>query len=132
MTSLFILYGAGTLGAVVHTAIGWLLTSAGVFAIFGSSYAIPIGMHAVYPRLVWGGLWGLFYLLPGVSRLTTLQASFLLALLPSAAQWLYWFPRGGAGWFGLDKGPATPVLVFALYFVWALVTVFFAGSRVRR
>ena len=132
MTSFFIMYGAGSLGAIAHSLVGWLFTSAGVFAMFGSTYGMPIGVHSLYPRMVWEGGWALFYLLPGLSRLNTLQSSFLLALIPSAMQWLYWFPRAGNGWFGVERGLATPFFVFLLYFIWALVTVFFGSSRLRR
>lgn len=129
MKRLLTLYGAGTVGGLVNTALLWGLTSAGVFAKLGTTLGAQPSLDALYPRLVWGGAWALVVRLLPMPRLSWIQGALLLALFPTAAQLLYFFPTSGSGWFGLQMGTLTPVIVFALNFVWALTTVMTAGRQ---
>lgn len=119
-------YGAGTLGAVFNGVAAWVLMASGVITMLGSRMHPSFGKQAIYARLVWGGIFGITLLLPGINRLPWLQAGFLVSLFPTAAQLLYFFPQSGAGWFGSNLGWATPLFVLVLNLVWGVVTAFFA------
>ncbi|AMV70622.1 hypothetical protein DBW_0222 [Desulfuromonas sp. DDH964] len=77
-------------------------------------------MPWLYPRLVWGGLWGLLLLLPLV-RERTLLRGLLISLAPSAIVLLVVFPGMGKGHLGLGFGTLTPILVVLLNFIWGMV-----------
>ena len=75
---------------------------------FPVSFAPP----GIYSPLFWGGLWGLlfgFFIKPVWNRLYLV--GFLYFLLPLAATFLFFLPKGGAGYFGLKV--AEPI--FPLY-----------------
>jgi hypothetical protein len=122
MHTFFVLYSAGTVGALVSTLVGWGMYHMGLFAVMGSTLAPQTSMSTLYPRLVFGGLWALLIQLPGLNRLPWLQAGFLLSLFPFVAQCLYFLPSSGSGWFGSHHGWGTAVVVFLIWLIWGLTT----------
>nr|WP_197463689.1 hypothetical protein [Desulfuromonas sp. DDH964] len=110
----------GLLGALVDSLNIWWLGKAGVTAALGIGLAPEFTMPWLYPRLVWGGLWGLLLLLPLV-RERTLLRGLLISLAPSAIVLLVVFPGMGKGHLGLGFGTLTPILVVLLNFIWGMV-----------
>src|SRR5512144_2998242 len=89
----------------------------GASELITSRHDVRIAPHLaadwLYPRTVWGGLWGFLFMLPLVRGYWWLRG-IILSLGPSAFQMLYVFPREtGEGYFGLGLGALTPVFVFA-------------------
>lgn len=130
LRTLFVLYGAGTLGATICTAVAVLATDGGLLQAVGTTFRMHASGDVVYRRLVWGGVWALALKLPGVSKLGWIQGGFLVSLVPTAAQLLYFFPRAGSGWFGLELGWGTPIAVAVLNLVWGVLTAL-AASRAK-
>jgi hypothetical protein len=110
---LAICFAAGVIGALA------VLLFSHVLSWFGPGPKGPIPFPAsfeppgVYRPLFWGGLWGLlfgFFVKPVWNRLYL--AGFLYFLLPMAALFLFFFPMGGAGFFGLKASePMFPLYV---------------------
>jgi hypothetical protein len=74
----------------------------------------------LYPRIVWGGLWGLLFLLPLASQRWVAQG-LALSLFPTLFQLLVVFPyRTSAGTLGTGLGTLTPVVVVAANAVWGV------------
>jgi hypothetical protein len=124
-----LLYGAGSLSALAQALIGFGLSEAGVFALAHTTLTPGVSSASIYLKLVWGGLWALAALFPGMSRLRGWQAMLFLSLVPSVAQLLYFMPQSGAGWFGLAHGYGTPFVVLALNALWAALTLVLSNAR---
>lgn len=114
-------YAAGAAGAFTNTLLGHLMSQAGLMGALGTRLLIPFGTPSLYARLVWGGLWGLVFVLPPLQKLPPVKAGLLVSLAPSAAQLFYFFPRAGAGPLGERFGWTTPLVVLALNALWGVV-----------
>jgi hypothetical protein len=122
MKNILVVFAAGCLGALFHIAALNLATHYGILhdlhIQLSGSYALPW----VYPRVVWGGLWGFIFLLPVLSG-TVVMRSFALCLIPTAVQLFVFYPfyeRKGIA--GIALGMLTPFAVLFFYWVWALAT----------
>jgi hypothetical protein len=74
----------------------------------------------LYARIVWGGLWGLLFVVP--VSMGWIARGLLLSLGPSLFQLLFVFPvRAGLGLGGLDLGLLTPGVVLVFNGVWGVV-----------
>lgn len=78
----------------------------------------------LYPRVVWGGMWGLLFLLP-LSGTSALKKGFILSLCPTMVQLLVVFPyKAGKGFMGMDLGTLTPVFVLIFNAFWGVAAAF--------
>lgn len=123
-------FTGGALGGLVDSFNIWALGELGVTAALGIGLRPAFTAPWLYPRLVWGGLWGLLFLLP-LLRGRTLLRGMLFSLAPSAFVLLVAFPGMGKGLLGLGFGTLTPLLVVALNLLWGVVgaTWYRSGSR---
>ncbi|MBK8187429.1 MAG: hypothetical protein IPK77_09450 [Cellvibrio sp.] len=114
--------GAGALGAFAMCLVMWLSTKYGVTHALGVAIQGSTSPEWIYPRIVWGGLWGLLFLLPLFAS-SILARSFVLALIPTLVQLFIIFPYyQGKGIAGLNLGLLTPFVVFFFFWVWSLAT----------
>uniref|UniRef100_UPI0035697D9F hypothetical protein n=1 Tax=Desulfosarcina sp. TaxID=2027861 RepID=UPI0035697D9F len=75
----------------------------------------------LYPRIVWGGIWGLLFVLPLLNSRFLLKGT-LLSLLPTAVQLFFIFPyQANKGLAGLSLGMWTPAFVLVYNWVWGVV-----------
>jgi hypothetical protein len=122
MKNTLVTMAAGALGAVIMCIAMWLATRYGLtkalnVAIYGS-----VSPDWMYPRIVWGGLWGLLFLLPLFTS-SLLARSFVLALIPTLIHLFIIYPLyQGKGVAGLKLGLLTPFVVFFFYWIWSLAT----------
>jgi len=61
-------FAAGCLGALANSWAVWYFGSKGIPASFGVAIAPSFSLAWLYPRIVWGGLWGLLFLLPVIKN----------------------------------------------------------------
>ncbi len=123
MDRLLILFAAGCLGALANSIAVWLFGLLGVTALFGVSIAPSLTAAWLYPRIVWGGIWGLLFFFPLMNSRPLLKGA-ILSLLPTAVQLFVVFPlKAGKGIAGLDLGLLTPLFVLFFNWVWGVVTV---------
>jgi len=116
---LSLVFAAGSLGALANTIA---LFAAGYFGLLDAlavsiDYSLPI--EAVYGRIVWGGIWGLLFLVPFAVK-SYMVRGLVLSLGPTFFQLFYFFPRSGADIMGIYLGALAPVVVLFLNFIWGI------------
>ena len=122
MKKLLILFAAGSLGALVNSLVIWQFGEHGITHSFGVSIAPALTANWLYPRIVWGGLWGLLFVLPILNATPLLKGS-VLSLFPTAIQLFVVFPMmAHQGVAGLALGLYTPLFVIFFNWVWGIVT----------
>lgn len=105
-------FAAGTVATVALVLFSHVLSWFGPAPKGPISFPVSFEPPGIYRLLFWGGLWGLlfgFFIKPVWNRLYVV--GFLYFLVPLAATFLFFLPKGGAGYFGLKV--AEPI--FPLY-----------------
>jgi hypothetical protein len=125
--SLSVFFAAGALGAFANSLVAWSLGELGVARALGVAIQPELSPAWLYPRLVWGGLWGGLFVLP-LSSQAWLRRGLILSLGPTLVQLLVVFPARGAGVLGLGLGVVTPLFVLILNGVWGLVASWWVAS----
>lgn len=117
-----LVFAAGCLGGLANSVTVWAFGAYGITRALGVRLAPNLSAGWLYPRLVWGGLWGLLFLLP-VLRSNPLKRGVLLSLGPTLVQLFVVFPyQGKEGVLGMGLGALTPLFVFVFNAVWGIVT----------
>lgn len=115
-----ITFFAGCLGGLVNSFAVWLFGELKISYHLGVAIGGKMSGIWFHPRIVWGGLWGLLFLLPVLKNRYYLKGA-LLSLLPSLNMFFLVFPYDNKGIFGLVLGPLTPLLVIFYNLIWGLV-----------
>jgi len=119
-------YAAGAFGALANSCLAWYLGMKGIPQHFGVAIAPKLTAGFLYPRLVWGGLWGFVFMIPiwrGNFWTSVLGRGVFLSFLPTLFQIFYVFPvLQGKGTFGLALGRLTPVFVILYNAIWGMAT----------
>jgi len=114
-------FAAGVLGGLANSLTVWLFGAVGLNQLLGVALAPALTPTWLYPRLVWGGLWGWLFLLP-FPKLTYPSRGIIFSLAPSLVQIFVVFPlKAQKGVGGLELGYLTPFLVLFFNAVWGLV-----------
>ncbi len=122
MKRLLICFAAGCLGALANSLTVWFFGDMGITRQLGVAIAPNLSAAWLYPRIVWGGIWGFLFLLP-VLRSKPLVQGAVLSLAPTAVQLFYIFPvLAYKGIGGVELGLLTPLLVVFFNWVWGFVT----------
>jgi len=120
--ALLIVFAAGALGGLANSLAVWLFGHFGITAALGVAIAPELSAHWLYPRIVWGGLWGLLFVLPMMKSGVLFKGS-ILSLFPTAIQLFVVFPIvAHKGMAGLELGLLTPICVLFFNWVWGVVT----------
>jgi hypothetical protein len=118
--NLSLVFAAGCLGGLLNSLAVWIFGELGIAANFGVNIAPRLSAPWLYPRLVWGGIWGLLFLLPLMKR-GFLSRGLLFSLGPSLVQLFVIFPlKTNQGPMGLNLGMLTPLFVLFYNAVWGL------------
>ena len=122
MRKLSIFFAAGCLGGLANSFALWLFGYFGITSYFGVSLAPTLSPSWLYPRIVWGGIWGLIFILPILKSKLLLKGT-ILSLFPTAIQLFVVFPlKANKGIAGIDLGLYTPLFVVFFNWVWGFVT----------
>jgi len=122
MKKLFIFFTAGCLGALANSLAVWLFGYFGITSSLGVSIAPHLSADWLYPRIVWGGLWGLLFILPILQSKLFFKGA-ILSLFPTAVQLFVVFPMmAHKGMAGLDVGLLTPLFVIFFNWIWGVTT----------
>ena len=78
-------FAAGALGGLANSLVLWLFGAVGLNQFLGVALAPQLTPAWLYPRLVWGGLWGWLFLLPR-PKLTYSSRGIIFSLGPSLVQ----------------------------------------------
>lgn len=113
-------FSAGALGGLVNSAALWLAGTSGLSAYAQVKIAPAWTLPWLYPRIVWGGIWGLIFLLP-VLKSRVLIRGIVLSLAPTLVQLCWVFPvKTHSGYLGFDLGVLTPFFVLVLNAIWGI------------
>jgi len=115
-------FAAGVLGGLANSLALWFFGAFGINHFLGVALAPMLTPAWLYPRLVWGGLWGFLFLLP-FPRLAYPSRGLIYSLVPTLVQLFIVFPQvlhKGVG--GLELGYLTPLLALFLNAIWGVVT----------
>lgn len=122
---LAVCFCAGLIGALFNSLLAWVAGRWGLPELLQIHLAPDLSLAWLYPRLIWGGLWGLFYALSVIhprSRRHWVRKGLWVSLAPTLAQLLYFFPHSGAGYFGQSLGVLTPALIIFYNLFWGFFT----------
>jgi hypothetical protein len=130
MKKILICFAAGCLGGLANSLVVWQFGQQGIARWAHVAIAPTLTPAWLYPRIVWGGIWGLLFLLPFLKSRFLLKGS-LLSLFPTAVQLFVVFPyKAHKGIAGLSLGMWTPALVLVYNWVWGVVAA--ATIRISR
>ncbi len=126
---LAVCFCAGLIGALFNSIAAWIAGAWGLTGFAGVAMAPELSRAWLYPRLVWGGIWGLayFFSVKGPhSRSQWIRKGLWVSLLPSACQLFLIFPYTTPyGPLGLGLGNLTPLFVLLLNLMWGFFTGMF-------
>jgi len=113
-------FTGGLFGGLVNSVFLWMAGAYGWTAAMDVAIAPKWTLGWLYPRLVWGGLWGLLFL-PRLMSGSIFWRGLLLSVGPTLVQLLIVFPTQlDKGLWGLDLGMLTPVVVIVANAVWGM------------
>ena len=120
---------AGLLGGLGSSLAIWACGNWGLTAILGVKITPTLNLARLYPRLIWGGLWGLGYFsticLPRIRRYWV-RKGIWFSLLPSAVTLFYILPyQQNQGLAGFELGMLTPLFVICANLIWGVLSGFF-------
>jgi hypothetical protein len=122
MKKLLVVFAAGCLGGLANSIAVWAVGGWGIPKSLGVSIAPALTPAWLYPRIVWGGLWGLTFLLPFMKSRAFMKGA-LLSLLPTLVQLFIVFPvQQSKGIAGIGLGILTPFFVILYNWVWGVAT----------
>jgi hypothetical protein len=122
MKKILICFAAGCLGALVNSLVVWASGDYGITKHFGVAIAPALKLSWLYSRIVWGGLWGLIFVLPFLNSKLIAKGA-VISIFPTLVQFLVIYPlKAGKGYFGMDLGMYTPVFVVIFNLIWGVVT----------
>lgn len=122
-------FPAGVAGAIAVVALSHILFGLGLSAKLGVTEPVSLKSPDIYRPLFWGGLWGmLFGLFINTVWNRLYLVGFLYYLAPMAALFLFFLPKSGAGFFGLNKGPAFAVYLLLINLPFGIVTALAARA----
>lgn len=113
-----LVFAAGVLGALLNSLAVWGFGELGITQALGVKIAPKLSAAFLYPRLVWGGIWGMLFLLPLWQR-RIWSRGFIYSLGPTLVQLFVVFPiKANKGAMGLELGLLTPLLVVVFNAIW--------------
>lgn len=116
-------YAAASLGGLAVALTAWVLGSAGVPDMMGVALKPALEKATIYRLMVWGGIWGLVFLLPFSLRPLWLKG-LVLTIAPVAVALLVVVPLRGGEMLLLDKGALAPLYIYLINIPWGLVTAY--------
>ncbi len=115
---LTLVFAAGALGGLANGFTVWLFGVFGITAALGVKIAPVWTPPWIYSRIVWGGIWGVLFLLP-VLKPYPFRRGLLFSLGPTLVQLLIVFPvKAHKGVLGLELGALTPLFVLFFNAIW--------------
>ncbi len=116
-------FSSGGFGGLLNSIAIWLFGVAGITGAFGVKLAPAFTQAWVYPRIVWGGIWGAMFLLPFFRNKPYLLRGTLYSIAPTLVQLFIVFPiQAKKGIMGLELGALIPIFVLVFNAIWGIGT----------
>lgn len=123
-------FTGGLVGAFIDSFNIWFLGVIGITALLGVGMRPEFTPPWLYPRLVWGGIFGLLFATP-ILEDRPIGRGIVFSLLPSALMLFLVLPSMGKGLLGLGFGALTPLVVVGLNFIWGIVAAYWYRFSMR-
>ena len=118
-----ITFAAGCFGGLLNSIALWACGAHGINAALGVKLMPHLTAQWLYPRIVWGGIWGWLFLIP-YKKSHPVQRGLVFSLGPTLVMLFAVFPYElHKGFLGLDLGLLTPLRVMVFNAVWGLGAV---------
>jgi hypothetical protein len=130
MHRLAICFAAGVVGGLAVVLFSHVLFALGLSATLGVNEPVSLKSPDIYRPLFWAGLWGIPFglLIKPLWRWLNLFG-LLYFLAPVLALFLFFLPRSGAGYFGLEHGgPKFTVYLLLVNLPFGIVTALVARA----
>ena len=125
---LTLVFAAGCLGGLLNSLTVWLFGITGITTLFGVAIAPTLTPPWLYPRIVWGGIWGFLFFWDSWHK-NYLSRSLIYGLCPTFVQLFIIFPlSANKGLMGVELGRLTPLFVILFNSVWAISTALWLKS----
>ncbi len=127
-----ICFAAGVVGGVAVVLFSHILFGVGLSAAFGVKAPVSLKSPDIYRPLFWAGLWGIPF---GLFIKTAWKRLYLFGLLyflaPVLALFLFFLPKSGAGYFGLQRGgPMLAVYLLLVNLPYGIITALAARAMI--
>jgi len=124
LRNLSLTYAAGSVGGLINTLAVWVFGALSITGALGVKLAPALTSAFLYPRLVWGGLWGFLFLLPFFRNSPVLRG-VLYSVGPTLVQLFVVFPfMAKKGILGLQLGALMPLLVVFFNIIWGIAAAY--------
>ena len=115
---------AGALAALVTNLVIWILSGIGIFFFLDVRIA-PVDLAPsakwILERVVYGLVFGLFFLVPLWQSAPHWRRGLLVAAIPLTDLFLRRFPKQELGWFGLNAGVSLPITAIVIWLLWGML-----------
>lgn len=113
-------FAAGCIGGLANSIAVWGMGKMGLTAAMGVQIKPAWTPAWLYPRLVWGGLWGFLFLLPWMQD-SFLGRGVIYSLAPTLVVLFIVFPmQAKKGAMGLQLGTLTPLFALIVNAIWGI------------
>lgn len=113
---------AGGLAALLTSVLIWLLTVTDLLALLGVPVAAPGNPTSwIAWRIVWGCIFALLFFVPVLPQFGQVLRGLLVSLVPMAKLFLWDYPHGGEGWFGMNLGVLLPISAVVIWVLWGFI-----------
>lgn len=119
LRNLTLAFAAGCLGGLASSLVVWFFGQRGITSALGVNLTPGLTLPWLCQRIVWGGIWGVLFILP-IFR-SYLLRGLIFSLGPTVVQLFVVFPKADKGIMGLDLGNLTPLFVLVFNAVWGIV-----------
>ena len=116
-------FSAAALGGLAVVLTVWAFGQIGVADLFGVKIKPALAKEFIYRQMVWGGIWGMIFLLPIPIKPLWLKA-LVMTLAPVTVALVLLFPQTPLGIFGLGAGALTPLYIYIVNIPWGMVTAY--------
>jgi hypothetical protein len=127
-----VVFSSGAFGGLVNALAFYVFSLLGIVAMFGMPPVQGWRPEFIYRQTVWGGLWGIVFLIPFLGKLTILEGA-VLSLLPTIAAWFIFIPARMP--VNARPGLKGLFLVIILNAFWGIATVlmikYFENKKVK-
>ena len=120
MKKLPVVFSGGALGGFIEILTYYTFSLAGITAKFGMPGVTVWKPEMVYRPVVWGGLWGITFLIPFLDDLYILKG-IVFSLLPTLAAWFIFIPSKTPA--NMRPGLKGLLLILILNAIWGIATV---------
>lgn len=113
---------AGGVAALLTSLLLWVLTITGLFVLLRIPVAAPADPTQWFGwRTVSGCVYALLLFIPLLTESRQALRALIVSVVPMLKLFLWDYPQGREGWFGLNLGVTLPLTVIVTWLLWGLV-----------